>query len=91
MPDSVEEYLITPHPGFEMQRRGIDEALLAQVLANPEQRDSVRPGRDVVQSRISVGERTYLIRIIVDVDRSPAEVVTAYRTSKLFKYWRPES
>ncbi len=26
----------------------------------------------------------------VDVDRVPAEVVTAYRTSKLSKYWREE-
>jgi len=27
----------------------------------------------------------------VDVDRSPAEVVTAYRTSKIDKYWRRQS
>jgi hypothetical protein len=30
----------------------------------------------------------YLIRVIVDVDRKPAEVVTVYRTSKISKYWK---
>jgi hypothetical protein len=30
----------------------------------------------------------YLVRVFVDVDRTPAEVVTVYRTSKMAKYWR---
>jgi hypothetical protein len=29
-----------------------------------------------------------LVRVFVDVDRKPAEVVTAYRTSRIAKYWR---
>jgi hypothetical protein len=29
-------------------------------------------------------------KVFVDIDREPAEVVTAYRTSKIAKYWRPE-
>jgi hypothetical protein len=28
----------------------------------------------------------YLLRVFVDVDRTPAEVVTVYRTSKIEKY-----
>ena len=32
----------------------------------------------------------YLVRVVVDVDRRPAEVVTVYRTTKLRKYWRDE-
>jgi len=35
--------------------------------------------------------RTLLLRIFVDVERRPAEVVTAYRTSKVVKYWRRQS
>ena len=48
----------------------------------------MRPGRIVVQGMISVGERPldYLLRVFLDVDRSPPEVVTAYRTSKIEKY-----
>jgi hypothetical protein len=53
----------------------------------------VRPGRVVYQSRVEFGEpsQRYLLRVFVDIDRRPAEVVTAYRTSKIEKYWRHES
>ena len=91
MAEPVVEYSISPHAAFEMERRGVDEAVVRHVLAAPEQRESVRLGRDVLQSRIEVDKRTYLVRVVVDVDRRPAEVVTAYRTSKIGKYWRSEA
>jgi hypothetical protein len=34
------------------------------------------------------GGRIFLLRVFVDVERRPAEVITAYRTSKVAKYWR---
>lgn len=43
-----------------------------------------------MQSRIESEGKTYLIRVFVDVDLMPVEVVTAYRTSKIEKYWRTE-
>lgn len=58
------------------------------VLAAPEQRHAVRPGRDLLQSRIVLAGKTYLLRVFVDVDRDPAEIVTASRTSRIAKYWR---
>lgn len=62
------------------------------VLGSPDQRDDVRPGRIVLQSRVTMGEprKVYLVRVFVDVDRRPAEVVTAYRTSKITKYWKEQ-
>jgi hypothetical protein len=45
-------------------------------------------GQDVVQSRIALAGKTYLLRVFVDIDRDPAEVVTVYRTSRIAKYWR---
>jgi hypothetical protein len=30
--------------------------------------------------------RDYVVRVFVDVDRTPPQIVTAYRTSKLTKY-----
>lgn len=86
----MDGYLITSHAAFEMQRRGIDESIVRSVLAAPEQRHAVRPGRDVLQSRFVVGGKTYLVRVFVDVDRAPAEVVTAYLTSRVAKYWRAQ-
>ena len=86
----VVRYVIVPHAAFEAKRRGIDRAIIQAVLSAPDQRLTVRPGRVVLQSRLGVGVRSYLVRVVVDVDRDPAEVVTAYRTTKLAKYWKDE-
>jgi hypothetical protein len=88
MAEPIKNYVITSHAAFEMRRRCIEEGVVPQVLAAPEQRHAVRPGRDVLQSRITLSGKTYLLRVLVDVDRDPAEVVTAYRTSRIAKYWR---
>jgi len=86
----IDEYRLTDHAQFEMERRQITEAEIAQVLSAPEQIKVVRPGRSVYQSRLELGEppKTYLLRVFVDFDRHPPEVATAYRTSKVEKYWR---
>lgn len=85
-------YLLTEHALFEMGRRGITADMVYEVFVSPEQRIDVRPGRVVLQSRISMGtpRQPYLLRVFVDVDREPPEVVTVYRTSKISKYWRQE-
>jgi hypothetical protein len=88
--EPILDYVLTGHAIAEMARRGLDERVIREVLARPEQRLPVRPGREVLQSRREMGGVTYLIRVFVDVDRLPAEVVTAYRTSKIEKYRRSE-
>ncbi len=85
------DFELTAHASSEIQRRELDEAMVRRVLADPEQRVVVRPGREVLQSRFALAGRQYLVRVFVDVDRRPAEVVTAYRTSKIDKYWRRQS
>ncbi|GBC84531.1 hypothetical protein HRbin11_00962 [bacterium HR11] len=74
-----------------MRRRGLRPALVRRVLTVPEQVIELRPGRAVFQSRVRSGGRVYLVRVVVDVDRRPAEVVTVYRTSKVAKYWKESS
>ncbi len=85
--NAVLDFVLTAHAISELARRGLDEAIVRQVLTDPEQRVVVRPGRELAQSRIELAGRRYLLRVFIDVDRSPAEVVTAYRTSKIDKYW----
>ena len=89
--ESTGDYVITDHAAFEMKRRNISSELAEQVLLAPEQRVTIREGCDVFQSRIQVEDGQYLFRIIVDVDRKPMEIVTAYRTSKIGKYWEGRS
>jgi len=90
MAEPILDHSISRHAAAEMERRGLDQAVVHRVLIAPEQREAVRPGRDVLQSRIELDGEIYVVRVFVDVDRSPAEVVTAYRTSKIEKYWRAE-
>ena len=87
---ALQNYLLTDHAHLEMQRRGIAEADVTAVLAAPEQSEEVRPGRCVYQSRMTFDDpsKVYLLRVFVDIDREPPEVVTVYRTSRVQKYWR---
>lgn len=88
MNDPIKNYIVTAHAVFEMQRRGISHEVLRQVLTSPEWRETVREGRDILQSRIQFQGGIYLVRVFVEVDREPAEIVTVYRTSKMSKYWK---
>jgi hypothetical protein len=84
------EFTFTDHAQFEMKRRGISEEEVSSVLRAPEQKEEQRPGRCIYQKRAAgpSEDKVYLLRVFVDVDRDPAEVVSAYRTSKVGKYWR---
>ena len=92
-PDPITACTFTEHAPFEMARRGVTEEAVRAVLERPEQRLAMRPGRDVVQSRVGLGApaKTYLLRVIIDITVHPAAVVTVYRTSKIAKYWSDES
>jgi hypothetical protein len=65
-----------------MARREVAEDDVRLVLVAPDEILPVRDGRVVAQCIIE----GYWIRVFVDVDRTPAEVVTVYRTSKIDKY-----
>jgi len=76
--------IITEHARSQMKRRRISERDLRRLLYDPEEILPVREGRVVVQGMS--GE--YLLRVFVDIDRHPPEVVTSYRTSNVGKYRR---
>lgn len=88
----MKEYTFTYHALFEMKRRGLTKGVVSKVVENPEQQGETGQGRIVLQSRVpmDVPERLFLVRVFVDIDRRPPEIVTAYRTSKIEKYWRKE-
>jgi Domain of unknown function (DUF4258) len=86
--DPIVDYILTDHAVIELSRRGLEQRDIDAVLRNPEV--DVRPGRVVLQSKYLEGGTEYLLRVFVDIDHTPAEVVTAYRTSKIAKYWRHE-
>lgn len=63
-------------------QRGISIETVRAVLAGPESVAEVRPGRVAAQGMVG----GYLLRVFVDVDRKPPEIVTVYRTKKIGKY-----
>ena len=87
----LRQAVLTDHARRQMARRVLAEADVRDVLEQAELIEPVRPGRIVVQKTLSLGTtpRNYLLRVFVDVDRTPPEIVTAYRTSRLAKYRRP--
>ena len=82
--------VLSDHLRRQARRRGIEEAILRAVAVAPEQVVLIRPGREVRQSRVPFPPSgdTYLVRVIVDVSAGTEIAVTAYRTSKIAKYWR---
>jgi hypothetical protein len=84
--------VLTDHAATEARRRGISEATVLQVATAPEQRLQVKPRREIRQSRVvePASGKLRLVRVVVDLGEDVDSVVTAYRTSKVRKYWRDE-
>ncbi|MEX1089838.1 MAG: DUF4258 domain-containing protein [Phycisphaeraceae bacterium] len=75
--------ILTDHARKQLHDRGIEAPWVMGILAAPQRVAPVRPGRVVAQGMI---DSDHLLRVFVDVDRVPPEVVTAYITSQLTKY-----
>ena len=83
------QFDISDHAATEADRRGIPRDVLDAVLQVPQQIVPERRGRKAYQSRVDFRGKIFLVRAIVDESVDPARVVTAYRTSKISKYWGP--
>jgi hypothetical protein len=82
------KFVFSRHAREEIARREIPEEVVMDVLRDPEQTVALPNRRRVLQSRVTMEGRLYLVRVIVAAQDSEQLVVTAYRTSKLDKYWR---
>ncbi|MCC6579244.1 MAG: hypothetical protein IT440_02295 [Phycisphaeraceae bacterium] len=80
--------ILCDHAREQIAFRGLTEAQVRAVLAHPDAIHPVRPGRIVVQVVLPMGNppRSFLLRVFIDVDRTPPEVVPVYLTSKISKY-----
>ena len=72
-----------------MQRRGLSEEDVTAVALAPEQVIVLRSGRILAQSIRRMGvDKVYLLRVILDLYPDRADIVTAYRTSQIARYWK---
>lgn len=82
-------YIISEHAAEGISDRKIPLELVESTLEHPQQIVPEYKGRKCYQSQIAGTDgKMYLLRIIVVDTIDPASVVTAYRTSKIGKYWR---
>jgi len=79
---NLQSAIIQEHAAHQMAKRQVSEADVRSTLARPEAVLPVREGRVVAQAI----QGSHLLRVFVDVDRDPPEVVTVYRSSKIEKY-----
>ena len=78
---------ILDHARFEMSRRGISEAEIRATIAKPSQIVPGKKGRQIYQSLLPP-HASHLLRVVVKDEAVAYDVVTAYKTSKVDKYWR---
>jgi hypothetical protein len=81
-------FTLSEHAKAEMVRRQISLAWIESMMRAPEQILPSINGRVVYQSRIVNEGKTFLLRLVIEEWRHPPVIVTAYRTSKIEKYWR---
>ena len=77
-------YVISSAVRQKIEDHGLSVDDVEAVLAAPEQTMAGHSGRLVYQSRAG----RFLVRVIVESNTDPLEVVTAYRTSNVTKYWQ---
>jgi hypothetical protein len=79
---------ISGHARFEMKRRRIRPSEVVKTIRSPGQIVPSAKGRQIFQALIGRAKRL-LLRVIVKEAGHVYHVVTAYKTSKIAKYWRP--
>jgi hypothetical protein len=84
--------ILTGHARFEAKRRRIAIDLIHSVVAAPQQHFPTVKGRTILQSKYydPVLGREMLLRVIVERRETADLVITAYKTSKIEKYWMEE-
>jgi uncharacterized membrane protein len=82
------EYSFSKHFLDQLAKRDLIEAEILETLRHPQQVVEQPPDRRVLQSIFNTDGKKYMIRVIVTSGRDPEVAITAYKTSKIDKYWK---
>ena len=86
------EIQLTAHAEAQIEERGLDREQVIEVASEPGQVLYPEDQPPVAQSRLPLGGKTYLLRVVFrDVEEGVRLVLTAYRTSKVEKYWQEDA
>lgn len=82
----MEEIEFSKHALEQMVIREIPVDI-AKAIINKPQQVIKESGKKVYQSIITFEEGEYLVRLVVNIEKVPNLVITAYKTSKIDKYY----
>ena len=84
--------VISDHARYEIIHRQLTEEVVRRVAENPQQVLKLKNERRVFQSKYfdTANGREMLLRVICEERRNVLFVITAYKTSKVDKYWGKE-
>ena len=87
------DIVISNHALFEMTRRQLTEEMVKNAVKNPHQMLNLIKDRKIYQYKYNdpIEEKEMLLRVICEERNESIFVITAYRTSKIDKYWAKES
>jgi hypothetical protein len=81
------KYLFSQHAIEQMRIRGISREIIEIILSEPDQtveQDNLKIFQSITHD---LEKQRFLIRVFVNMHKTPPLVVTVYRTSKIEKYY----
>ena len=84
--------VFSEHAVFEMKRRGIEKESAKEVALRPQQKIPSRNNKIILQSKYldSMQNKEMLLRVIGKRTEQELLIITAYKTSRIEKYWQKE-
>jgi len=77
------------HAEQQLRERGIDRQLVEETVGDPQQLIAISRNRRIAQRVYRRLGKDFLLRVVFSEDPG-AEIVTAYWTSRISRYWRKE-
>ncbi|MFH1224397.1 MAG: DUF4258 domain-containing protein [Candidatus Diapherotrites archaeon] len=74
------------HAEEQIRERGLDREIIEQTLLAPEQILDSKKNRKIAQKIFTIGRFKFLVRVIYVVENSDFVVISAYRTTRVWKY-----
>lgn len=81
-----------PKAHEKISARGLSLEDIIQTCLYPEQTSSGKKGRRIAQRKFlnAMNNKQYIVRVIFEEGVDEIKIVTAYKTSKIKKYWKEQ-
>jgi hypothetical protein len=87
----MKEIEVIPLARRKMERRGIPESWVDEVLRSADQVVEGHGGRLVAQQRRRIRRKEKLLRVVFEETQDKYVVITAYLTSDIKRYWKDKT